>query len=60
MNKKVKIVQIRTHVGRTKRQIAILKTLGLGKIGQSKIIELDPQVCGMINKVKFLVNIEDL
>jgi len=59
MNKKIKITQIRSKIGRSKKQISTLESLGLGRIGSTKEIDLTPQISGMINKVKFLVKVEE-
>lgn len=56
--KKIKIVQIRSGISRTKRQNATLRCLGLGKIGKNNILNATPQIMGMVNKVSFLVNVD--
>ncbi|MDH5716330.1 MAG: 50S ribosomal protein L30 [Spirochaetia bacterium] len=58
--KKVKITQIKSCIGRTDRQINTLKGLGLGRIGKSREHKITPQISGMINKVNFLVSVEEL
>lgn len=58
--KKVKITQVRSSIRRTDRQKATLIGLGLKKIGQSREHDLTPQIVGMIDKVNFLVKVEDV
>lgn len=59
-SKKVKITQVRSSIRRTDRQKATLMGLGLHKIGQSREHDLTPQIVGMIDKVNFLVKVEDV
>ena len=58
--KKVKITQVKSKIGRTPKQKKTLEGLGLRRIGQSRVHTLNPQIQGMINKVDFLVNIEEV
>ncbi|MEM9819552.1 MAG: 50S ribosomal protein L30 [Bacteroidota bacterium] len=57
---KVKITQIKSIIDRSKRQKDTVKALGLRKINQSVIHEVNPQITGMINKVAHLVKVEQL
>jgi len=59
-SKKVKITQVRSSIRRTDRQKDTLTGLGLHKIGQSREHVLTPQIAGMIDKVSFLVKVEDI
>ena len=54
----VKVVQIRSAIGREGSQQRTLIGLGLNKIGRMRELEDTPAVRGMINKVKHLVRIE--
>jgi large subunit ribosomal protein L30 len=58
--KKYKIKQVRSGIGRPKRQKATLIALGLKKLNQSREVEGSPQVLGMIEKVKHLLVIEEV
>ena len=60
MEKKVKITQVRSRIGRPKDQKRTLDALGLTKMHQSKELSLNPQLEGMINKVKHLLQIEEI
>ncbi|NND06334.1 MAG: 50S ribosomal protein L30 [Saprospiraceae bacterium] len=57
---KVKVTQVRSVIDQTKKQKATMQALGLRKISQSIEHELTPQVEGMINKVRHLVDVETL
>ena len=54
----VKVVQIRSAIGREGSQRKTLIGLGLNKIGRARELEDTPAVRGMINKVKHLVRVE--
>jgi len=55
---KVKITQIRSQIGASKKQKGTLVALGLKKINATVEKEVSPQVQGMIDKVNHLVNVE--
>jgi large subunit ribosomal protein L30 len=57
---KVKITQIVSKNGSTKRQIACLQSLGIRRINQSVEMELNPVNKGMIEKVLHLVKVEEI
>ena len=54
----IKVVQIRSAIGREGSQRKTLIGLGLNKIGRARELEDTPAVRGMINKVKHLVRFE--
>ena len=54
----IKVVQIRSAIGREGSQRKTLIGLGLNKIGRVRELEDTPAVRGMINKVKHLVHFE--
>ena len=54
---KVKIVQIKSKIGRPKDQKRTLEALGLRKINGVVEHNATPQIIGMINKVKHLIKI---
>jgi large subunit ribosomal protein L30 len=54
----VKVVQVRSAIGREASQRQTLIGLGLNKIGRARELEDTPAVRGMINKVKHLVRVE--
>ena len=55
---KVKLTQIKSRSGATKRQIANLISLGIHRMHQSVVVELTPVTEGMIERVAHLVTIE--
>ena len=54
----IKVVQIRSAIGREGSQRKTLIGLGLNKIGRVRELEDTPAVRGMINKGKHLVRFE--
>ena len=57
---KLKITQVRSKNGETKRQIANLRTLGLHRMHESVIVEDTPITRGMVEKVHHLVTVEQI
>ena len=57
---KIKIKQVRSRIGSTKRQKLTLDALGLRRMNRIVEMEATPQILGMVNKVKHLVEIEEL
>jgi large subunit ribosomal protein L30 len=55
---KIKITQVRSRISSTARQKRTLDALGLTKMHRSVEVEATPQILGMVNKVKHLVNVE--
>ena len=56
---KVKITQLKSTIGRPKRQKLTIEALGLGKINRTVEVEATPQILGMINKVQHLVSVSE-
>lgn len=56
---KVKITQIRSTIKRPQDQKATIVALGLGKINRSVVLDVNPAISGMINKVSHLVKVEE-
>jgi large subunit ribosomal protein L30 len=57
---KIRITQTRSRIGSTARQKKTLDALGLRRMHKSIEIEANPQILGMVNKVKHLLKIEDV
>jgi len=57
---KLKITQVKSKCGSTKRQIANLQSLGLRKMHQTVEVEDTPVARGMVEKVLHLVNVEEI
>lgn len=58
--KKVKITQIKSGIGRPQRQKNTLIALGFKRLNQSREVEMNPAMAGMIDTVKHLLKIEEL
>ena len=57
---KVRIKLVKSRFGRIKKHAASLSGLGLRKINQELIIDATPENMGMVNKVKYLLEVEDI
>jgi large subunit ribosomal protein L30 len=57
---KIRITQVRSRIGSTKRQKNTLDALGLTRINRTVEKESSPQIRGMISKVLHLVRVEEL
>jgi large subunit ribosomal protein L30 len=55
----IKITQVKSKNGANPKARESLRTLGLGKIGQTVEREDSPQLRGQLYKVQHLVRIED-
>lgn len=60
MAKQLKITLKKSKIGRTQNQLANLKALGLNKVGTSVVKEDNPQIRGMIDKVVFMLDVEEI
>ena len=58
-NKTVKVTLKKSLNGRLKSHKACVAGLGLRKIRQSRVLEDTPAVRGMINKVAYVVDVEE-
>jgi large subunit ribosomal protein L30 len=56
----IKIKLKKSPIGRTQKQRAIIKGLGLGKIDSEVTREKRPEILGMINKVDFMLQVTDV
>ena len=57
---KVRIRLVKSRFGRIKKHAASLSGLGLRKINQEVVIDATPQNMGMVNQVKYLLEVEDV
>ena len=55
----VKITLIKSLIGTKKDHRATVRGLGLRRLNSFSIIELTPSISGMINKVRYLIKIEE-
>jgi len=56
---KIKVTQIKSGIGSTKRQKRTLEALGIRKMNNTIEVENSPQVQGMITKVRHLLRVEE-
>jgi large subunit ribosomal protein L30 len=56
---KVKITLVKSGIGRPKNQKATLQALGLRKMHATRVVEVNPQVQGMIDVVNHLLKVEN-
>ena len=58
---KIKVTLVKSLIGRKKDHIATANALGLKKIGKTTVEHEDtPQIRGMINKVDYLLKVEEV
>jgi len=57
--KKLRVTQTRSTIAQCARNRAVIKGLGLRRIGQSVVVDNTPAFRGMIKKVIHLVRVED-
>jgi len=57
---KIKISLVRSTIGALPRQRATVRSLGLRKIGSSKVQEATSAIKGMVQAVSHLVSVEDV
>ncbi|MBT3426843.1 MAG: 50S ribosomal protein L30 [Gammaproteobacteria bacterium] len=58
-DKTIKVTLMKSVHGRIKSHQACVAGLGLKKIRQSSVLEDTPSVRGMINKVSYMVKVEE-
>tara|TARA_Y100001933_G_C18932057_1_gene535764 strand:- start:790 stop:969 length:180 start_codon:yes stop_codon:yes gene_type:complete len=58
--KKVILIQKRSDIGRPSKQKKTLVALGLGRINKEVEVVMTPQILGMVNKVKHLIDVKEL
>ena len=57
---KIRVSQKLSLIGKTKKQIACIKGLGLKRVSDTKILDATPENLGMINIVKHMLNVESI
>lgn len=57
---KIKVTLVKSLIGRKKDHIATAHALGLKKIGKTVEHEETPQIRGMVNKVDYLLKVEEV
>lgn len=56
---KIKITQVKSVIDREASQKATIKALGLGRVNSTRVVEVNPQVLGMVKKVSHLIKVEE-
>ena len=56
----IKIKLKKSLIGRSKKQRAVIKGLGLGRIDSEVIRENRPEIMGMIKKVDFMLEVTEV
>ena len=57
---KIKITLVKSIIGRSDRQQATVRGLGLRKINSQVIREKRPEILGMIKKIEFMLQVEEV
>ena len=57
---RIRIKLVKSLIGRSDRQQATVKGLGLHKVNSEVIREKSPEVLGMIRKIDFLLQVEEV
>lgn len=60
MAKQLKVTLKKSLIGRTANQKKNIEALGLKKIGQSVVKNDTPQIRGMITKMNFMLEVEEI
>lgn len=58
--KKLRVKQVKSGIGRPKRQKLTLQALGLKRMHHSIEVNATPQIEGMIKKVNHLITVEEI
>ena len=59
MGRRLKVKQIKSYIGRPKKQREILRGMGLGRLQRIVYLKDAPEIRGMIKKVEHLVSVEE-
>jgi large subunit ribosomal protein L30 len=59
VTKKLRIRQIRSGIGGTERQKAILRSLGLRKMNQEVVHPANPAIVGMVRSIPHLLEVQE-
>ncbi len=57
---KIKVKLVRGLAGKRKDQIQAVRSLGLKKINDERILEKNPMVLGNIRKAHYLIQVEEV
>lgn len=57
---KIRITQVRSAIGRPKKQKLTIQALGIKKLNATVEKEATPQILGMVKKIGHLVKVEEV
>lgn len=57
---RIKIKLVKSIIGRTQKQRAVVKGLGLRRMNSEVIREKRPDIMGMVKKIEFLLEVSDV
>lgn len=57
---RIKLTKVRSTIKRPARQVKTMEALGLRKMNSSVEHEVNPQIMGMVNKVRHLITVEEI
>lgn len=57
--KQLKVTLYRSMNGRLKSHVSCVRGLGIRKINQSVVVADTPEIRGMINKISYMLHVED-
>lgn len=60
MATRLRIRQVRSAIGRQERQKRTVRALGIRRMHQEVVVDDSPQIRGMINRVRHLVEVEEI
>jgi large subunit ribosomal protein L30 len=58
--KKIKVILKKSPINKIKKHKLTLKALGLTKIGKTRVFPDNDSVRGMINKISYLVDVQEM
>ena len=58
--KQIKITQIKSRIGYSKKAKATLYALGLRKMNKTVVLDLNDAINGMVKKIDYLVKVEEV
>lgn len=58
--KKLEITQVKSNIGIQKKHRAVLKSLGLTKLGKKRIHDDSSSIRGAINKINHLITVNEV
>ena len=58
--KQIKITQIKSRIGYSRKAKATLDALGLRRMNRSVVLDLNDAINGMVKKIDYLVKVEEV